>query len=442
MDSQLMQALSERIKAGHTKSQIRDEMLAIGYSEAAIEAAYKTASGEDVSTEISVPRVEASLLPTYTSLAKDSFTLALAQIPLLLKSILAFVVICLSAVLLLQMWGSLLVSGPESSWQILGLISCIIFVCLCVLIGIISIFATILRVLLKRKESVRYRDSLFWAVSNVVAISLVSVYVQVLTQVGYMFFIIPGLLLSIYLLFSMFLLIAGKEKGIAALTASTALVYGRFWPVLLRILFSVALIFLAVLAMVVLAALSALFPSTLEAVFVIPILLCVLFASFWQLCFTVVLFEALENLPVAKPLPVTLTKLQTIYRTVVVVVLTLVIFVTALIGFGATTAYQHGYFTGEWTETSLKTDVMQKQLLALSLKNAESLYLSNASYEYVCEELALPDDVTCYNSGERVALEAPLSKGFYCVDSDGFKEVVRRSVITEQGSCGTEEGTD
>lgn len=206
----------------------------------------------------------------------------------------------------------------------------------------------------------------------------------------------------------------------------------------MRILFSAAIICVAVLLTIILAGLAALLPSALEAVFVVPILLCVLFASFWQLCFMVVLFESLEALPPAKPLPVLLPKLQTIYRTVVVIVLVIIIFVTALICFGATTAYQHGHFTGEWRETSLKTDVMQKQLLALSLKNTESFYLSNASYEYVCEELALPDDVECHDTAERVAFEAPLSKGFYCVDSQGFKEVVRRSVVTTDGTCGVE----
>ncbi len=439
MDSQLIQALTERIKAGHTKSQIREEMMTVGYDEAAFEAAYQKASGEErVETEIPAPASVLNLLPAYTTLAKDALTVALSQIPLLLKTILAFVVICLSAALLIQMSGSVLVSGVGSSWLILGLISLIIFVGLIALVGIVGVLSTILRVLLKRKESVRYRDGLFWSGTHVVAISLVSVYVQVLTQVGYMLLVIPGLMLSMYLLFSMFFVISGKEKGIAALTASTALVYGRFWPVSLRILFSVGIILLAVVATVLVAGLTAFLPPVLEAMFVILIILAVLFASFWQLCFTLVLFESLERLPAAKPLPIALPKLQTIYRTVVVIVLTLLIFVTALIGFGATTAYQHGYFTGEWTETSLKTDVMQKQLLALSLKNAESLYLANGSYEYVCDELGLPDDVSCKNSGEGVALEAPLNEGLYCVDSSGFKEVVRRSVITEEGSCGEE----
>lgn len=436
MDSQLIIALTERIKAGHTKSQIQEEMMAIGYDQAAFEAAYSTALTGEVRTDLPVPVAAKSILPEYLALAKDGLTLALAHIPLLLKTILAFVVICLSAALLIQMSAGLLVSGVSSFWLVLGLIAFIIFVSLVALVLVVSVLANIPRILLKRHESIRYRDGLFWTGTHVVAISLVSVYVQILTQVGYMLLVIPGLILSIYLLFSMFLVISGKEKGIAALTASTALVYGRFWPVFLRILFSIAVICLAVLATILLAGLAAFLPPTLEAILVIPIILSVLFVSFWQFCFTIVLFESLESVPVAKPLPVQLLKLQTIYRTIVVVVLTLIIFVTALIGFGATTAYQHGYFTGEWTETSLKTDVMQKQLLALSLKNAKSLQLANGSYEYVCEELGLPDDVTCQDSGEGVALEAPLSKGLYCVDSAGFKEVVQRSVITEQGSCG------
>lgn len=171
MDSQLIQALIERIKAGHTKSQIREEMMAIGYDENAFEAAYSTASadGEESAQVPPTPAIVASTLPPYLTLAKDGLKLALAQIPLLLKTILAFVVICLSAALLIQMSGSFLVSGPESIWAVMGLISFIIFVSLIALIGIISVFANILRILLKRKESVRYRDGLFWSGTHVVA---------------------------------------------------------------------------------------------------------------------------------------------------------------------------------------------------------------------------------------------------------------------------------
>ena len=441
MDSQLILALQERIAAEYTKDQIKAEMLALGYDEAAFEAAYQAAVQPAVTTPIPVPGAPTQL-PSYLELAKSAFTLAKDHVLLVLKTIVAFVLICLTTAFVVQSLALMLTSRLESGLgytpEVLMLGSVIAFAILAAVLASISVFAAILRVLLSRSQLPRYRDGVWFAAKNIVAISLVSLYVNILTQVGYMLLIIPGVLLSIYLLFSMFALLSGKEKGIAALASSTALVYGRFFPVLGRILFSIALILVAILGFILVAAGSTFLPSPFEALSVMAIVLATIFISFWQLCFTVVLYESLSVLPPAKPLPVSFEVLKKIYRYIVVAVIVVLLFISSFLGLGGVLALQNGYFTGEWSETTLKSDVRQKQLVFASIKNAATFYESNGSYTYACAELALPENITCTESEMSIALEVEVADGFYCVDSEGYNEVTKRTAIADGGVCGGE----
>lgn len=439
MDSQLIVALAERIKAGHTKEQIKAEVLAVGHTEEAFEVAYL----EAVSAPLPVPipqTTPVAVLPQYFALVRESLVVTKTQLHILWKTLLTFVLIALTTALIVQVAITSLLhkaeAGTSYSLSAFLLMAGVVLLLLAAFVGMVAVFSGLLRAILRRKEQVSYRDEVWWAIRSIVPILLVSSYVQILTQVGYAFFIVPGLLFTIYLLFSMFFLLSGKKKGIAALVSSTSLVHGHFLAVFGRIIFSIAIIGVMMLISVAFAVAASFLPDPYAALLVLPILLFVIVTSFWQLCYTTVLFESLEKLPVAKPLPCKPETLHLIYKVIIVIVITVIVFMTALLGFGATSAFKHGYFTGEWTETSLKTDVMQKQLLALSIKNAYGTAEQNGSYEYVCASLSLPSDISCEDTATSVAIEAPLAEGFYCVDSLSYNEVSRRSIITLDGTCG------
>jgi predicted Zn finger-like uncharacterized protein len=53
---------------------------------------------------------------------------------------------------------------------------------------------------------------------------------------GFLLFIVPGILFSVWFFFAQYLLVAGNERGMDALLASKACVRGRFFAVLVRLL--------------------------------------------------------------------------------------------------------------------------------------------------------------------------------------------------------------
>ena len=171
MDSQLIAALQERIEAGHTKDQIREEMLALGYTLAAFEVAYASAQGETVLAPLPAPVSVATPLLGYMTLAKSGFTLARTQVLLLIKTVVAFLLICLSTAFFIQITATSLTAKLESgdgyTPAVALLAAAIVVTLFAAILGSISIFAAILRVLLKRHEVVRYRDSIWWVLKNI-----------------------------------------------------------------------------------------------------------------------------------------------------------------------------------------------------------------------------------------------------------------------------------
>ena len=63
-----------------------------------------------------------------------------------------------------------------------------------------------------------------------------SIVLALVLGIGFMLFVIPGLVLSVFLIFSLYILVLSDKNIFEALGASMRLAKGSFWPVLLRII--------------------------------------------------------------------------------------------------------------------------------------------------------------------------------------------------------------
>jgi len=271
---------------------------------------------------------------------------------------------------------------------------------------------------------------------NIVGITMVSLYTNILTQVGYAIFFVPGIMLSVYLIFAIFLQVGGESKGINTLTLSTAMVYGRFWGVLLRVLAS-ALALVALLAVSIpLASLTVFINPFFVPTFVVFVLGVVLLGAYFQLCFTVVLFESVRSLPPAKPLPWSAQNITKLYKVIIGIVLVGILLGSVFFAFMIGKVFEQNSRGNTLSSTEIMLDVADKHFLKLATEEATSYFETNDTFTEVCASLALADKASCTSTETTYGLEVPLSWGFYCVDSTGYNEVVSSSAL-EEGECAT-----
>jgi hypothetical protein len=440
MDPKLIEAIALRIKVGHSKEEIQVEMKAIGYGEEDFVAAYKAATDsisaatsvvlanevpiDNSATNISLSAASSDL-PEYGILFKQSWELLNGNIKLLLKGVITFIgtLIFAGVIAVLLTVYIPTISAGDFILKFVLLFILLIFTTL----ALIACFAGLLRGLLKRKESQRYTKHFIWAYLNIVGVSLVSIYVNIVTQMGYFLLFVPGFLLSIYLVFSLYFVIGGHKKGVSALTASTAVIYGRFWGVFFRLFASVVF-----LAFFLALATGLVFLLVLVNPFFVPTILLIIVAfalitSFWQLCFTVALFESLVTLPVAKPLPIKESTLINGYRIIIGVVIAGMVFLFTLGSLGIIEITKDESSKDSWSKNELMMDIENKKALKLATEIADSFLIEKGSFTGVCAGLQLPAGTVCESNDRAYVIEAPLSWGFYCVDSSGYNEVRRRS---------------
>lgn len=87
--------------------------------------------------------------------------------------------------------------------------------------------------------------------------------VGIVTMVGFLFFVIPGIIFAIWFAFSYFILIFENKRGTDAMKASKAYVKGKWWSVLGRYAF---LILIGILVSIVMGVVTKIVGSALEGV--------------------------------------------------------------------------------------------------------------------------------------------------------------------------------
>jgi hypothetical protein len=227
MSPELEVAIKERVALGYSQAQITSEMHDAGYDDDTIKAVYARVT-QNVAGAVGV--TSAGDLIGYRALIAHSFLCLFEQWRVLAAAIVYGLALCLF--LGVSMFAALEVFGLES-----GVAAAVVLIAVIVgLIGFFAITFALQRALLMRTQSISYFDHLTAIFPHLVGILLVSLYVQFATSLGYLLLVLPGIALSVYLLFALLVRISGTDTGAMALVRSAQLVYNRWWSVLGRTL--------------------------------------------------------------------------------------------------------------------------------------------------------------------------------------------------------------
>ena len=427
MDPKLVQALVERISAGVSRDDIKHEMLTAGYNEATFTSAYEVALARV--TQAPVQKPADSLVDVGMDI-KELFTMSFQMLfknfSILINSVATFLV----SVVLVGGIGFVVFNTAFNPAENFAYDVALVVVGALAFIAImVTCFSSIVRALLRRNMPESFGNHLAWTFTHIIGITLVSCYISILTQVGYMFFIIPGIALNIFLIFSTLFVISGTHTGVAALVASTELVYGRFFKVFGRVLLCILASMVVIWAGVFLALATLYF--SLPVMVISGVLVGVLFllGFFWQLCFIIVLFEALQNSPKVETKPISTRSLTLIYRGIVGVVMAGLIIFAFLFGFFAANSNVIEEIETDWLNMETTSDVANKQNVRAARLDAEFYRMEQGSFLGVCTHITLSPEIVCESTDILYALETPLSEGFYCVDSTGYDEVNSRPIL-------------
>lgn len=184
-------------------------------------------------------------MKNFTSLIKETFHIYKLKLkPILL---LVFLEIILGVILMLVIFGSifsaLMLKGQTSSLVIIiqkiltyfFLLSPFLF-----MFCFFYLFAASL-VLVMKPVGVSLKEVLKETWKNYWNYLIIGVLVSIFVSLGFVFLIIPGLILSIYLSFSLYVCADEKKKGMEAIKRSWNLVKGNWWQVFGRMLMLIIL---------------------------------------------------------------------------------------------------------------------------------------------------------------------------------------------------------
>jgi hypothetical protein len=322
MTPELIVAIKERIAHGQAKETICAEMLAVGYTESQCEEAYQAAS---MDTPISYQPVPTALI-SYGDLIAGSFQLALAESRTFFKSLLIGVV----AFVLL---GTIIFTSSAAFGygQTGSFLATAVFVPLIIaLMGMLMTFS-LLRALIMRHESILYRDHVWYVAKHIIPLSMVTLYLTIVTQVGYLLFFIPGIAATVYLFFATPMVVSGRASGLMALAESVQLVHGRFLSILGRLVVTY-LVFMLIWSMIFAlgAGLFGLLYAygdaswfTIVPIIITLVIVIVMASVYWLSTVTVLLYESLMTVPSPTPFRASLTTIRNFFGVIVAIVVIL-----------------------------------------------------------------------------------------------------------------------
>ncbi len=329
MTPELRSALLERVQAGYSEAAIIDELISVGYTHEQAAAVYAAIVPSGVPTGL--PGVGEFLRQTWQVCLTEWRTFGK-----LVLLALCFFVCGVTAIFALSL--SVTLDAPDT------------FILSLIIAPLLGAFALggmslmLLRALLWRNEQPLFRTHVIGVLRSIVPLALVTIYLTIITQVGYALLIIPGLVASIYLLFAVLYVLRGEQFGVAALIASTRLVHGRFWAVfgrflLINIIAGASILLLFIMGGVVLTSLLAMVPFLSFASFPFifaGMLVALLSVGYWTSAGLVVLFESLRLVPTTVTLRVSDRSLRTLFMIMIglaIAGLALLSFIAGFVGY-------------------------------------------------------------------------------------------------------------
>jgi hypothetical protein len=238
MSPELISAVAERIKLGHSKEAIYAELRQAGYTDDVLDEVWKNSSdsvaGTVSSIQTRVSGVEVLVANACSFLRKYPTLVTL------------FVLV---HILLLSPTNIIAAMLPESLMQfaVITVTNIIFFVAY-----IMLTLAAMYTMSKSQGQSVSLSESLAWVTKHIWSLLWISVLLTAVVLGGFLFFVVPGIILSISLLFSQFLYIFEGKKGLSALLRSRDLVQGYWWKIVWRFVLVNAVIFILTLVFILL----------------------------------------------------------------------------------------------------------------------------------------------------------------------------------------------
>jgi hypothetical protein len=179
-------------------------------------------------------------LPSFFSLIKECFQVYKSKWKvLLLLFLISYAITYFSAGIIAAIIAAPAVfvsffKSKEMLWLTIGLFSLVAII----LIAIMSSWlqAGIIMILKDRAETLRFREILRRAKPFIFPYVWVTLITLPIIILGFIFFAIPGIIFSIWFLFTKYVLISENKKGLAAIAASREYVRGYFGKILLLVL--------------------------------------------------------------------------------------------------------------------------------------------------------------------------------------------------------------
>jgi len=238
---ELINYIKQQSQQGKNKEEIGQELRAVGWEEKDIEEAFNIA-GLARPIEPSAPAAPAkkedlipSTLPIVENLLKRSFAVYKARLGTFV-GIMLFPLIVGSLVFILSL---LLINTP------LVIFFLIIFIPIMIIIGIWSQVSLIFAIK-DREEKIGITESLRRGWKKIISFAWVSILAFFIIMGGYVLLIIPGIIFSIWLAFSTYVLVSEDLRGMNALFRSKQLTAGYWWKVLWRFIVTGIIIFIPV----------------------------------------------------------------------------------------------------------------------------------------------------------------------------------------------------
>lgn len=308
MSPQLIVAIVERIRANQSATEIINELIVSGYTTEVANLAY-----EEALKQLNTSPYNAyapGVVPTYNTapttklisisdLLSGTWHLAIEQKNILFKTIGVGLLFLIGVVALAGGLALYLGDGYFSYLFFGGYIVGILFLCLA--------YSFMFRAVLRRSELVSFKEHSSWVMRHCLTLLGAGILMVGLIMAGYIFLIIPGILLTIYLSMTINFVLDGKAQGVEALVLSSKYVYGRFWPVFGRLLVAgLAIGIFSSLVIIVGAFTLFLFPFFL--------FFSLFFSYFAMACAWILLYESLLATGPAKALPVSDNGLRSFYQ--------------------------------------------------------------------------------------------------------------------------------
>lgn len=241
MHSELIAAIKERIALGHPKAVIRDELVSAGYDDQTIEQVYSQAYAEvhpespmsDIpessDTSLTAPTSGGSpqkaVLPSGAILFENGWAFVKSRLDLL---------VILSAPLAVIAIIGYLGSTAMGAMAVFPIVSSLVTLAALVLY-ILNVGALLFTVVEVPERIVGYREALTWVRSNFWRLVWVYLLTVLVIYGGFLLFVIPGIIVSLYVYFPQYAYAKEGQRGMSALLRSRSLVLGNWWRLLGRL---------------------------------------------------------------------------------------------------------------------------------------------------------------------------------------------------------------